>query len=91
MGTIAFLLKVEAESVSDALRQALEKLDSCNGELVLDFSSVGRLAPAAIRELAQLVDTATGCGVKLALRGVNIDIYKVLKLARLAPRISFLS
>jgi hypothetical protein len=30
-------------------------------------------------------------GVKVVLRGVKVDVYKVLKLVRLAPRMSFAS
>ena len=36
-----------------------------------------------------LADSADEKAVKVVLRGVNIDIYKVLKLAKLASRFSF--
>jgi anti-anti-sigma regulatory factor len=59
--------------------------------MVLDFSTVRRVDPAALSAMEELAAVAEGKDVKLALRGVNIDIYKVLKLAKLVPRFSFLS
>jgi anti-anti-sigma regulatory factor len=91
MGTIAVMFKIDGERVIPALQQAGEKLDTANGQLVLDFSAVRRIDPASLSALEELAGRADGRGVKLALRGVNIDVYKVLKLARLAPRFSFLS
>jgi ABC-type transporter Mla MlaB component len=91
MATIAVMLKIEGEDVACALRQAGEKLDTTNGQLVLDFSSVGRIDPAALAAMEEFARLADSRGVKLALRGVNIEVYKVLKLAKLAPRFSFLS
>jgi anti-anti-sigma regulatory factor len=91
MATIAVMFKVDEEGVVHALQQAGEKLDTDNGQVVLDFSSVRRVDPAALCAMEELASIADGRGVKLALRGVNIDVYKVLKLAKLAPRFSFLS
>ena len=91
MATIAVMLKIEGEGVVRALRQAGEKLDATNGQLVLDFSSVGRIDPAALAAMEEFASIADGRGVKLALRGINIEVYKVLKLAKLASRFSFLS
>lgn len=91
MATIAVMLKIDAESVAPALQQAGEKLDTSNGQLVLDFSAVGRIDPAALVALEEFAGIADGRGVKLALRGVSVEVYKVLKLAKLATRFSFLS
>ena len=91
MATIAVLLKVDGEGVVHALQQAGEKLDKANGHAVLDFSTVSRVAPAALSAMEEFAGIADGKGVKLALRGVNIDVYRVLKLAKLASRFSFLS
>ena len=91
MGTIAVMFKIDGEGVAPALQQAGEKLDKANGQMVLDFSTVRRVDPAALSAIAELAAVADARGVKLALRGVNIDVYKVLKLAKLAPRFSFLS
>jgi anti-anti-sigma regulatory factor len=90
MPSVAVLLKFNEEHVARALQQASEKLDSGNGEAVLDFSSVCRIDSAAVSAMEEFVGVAERRGVKLALRGVNVDVYKVLKLAKLAPRFSFL-
>jgi len=91
MGTIAVMFKIDGEGVAPALQQAGEKLDKANGQMVLDFSTVRRVDPAGLSALQELAVIAEGRGVKLALRGVNSEVYKVLKLAKLAPRFSFLS
>jgi ABC-type transporter Mla MlaB component len=91
MATIAVMFKVDGEGVVPALQQAGEGLNKANGQMVLDFSTVRRVDPAALCAMEEFAGIAEGRGVKLALRGVNIDVYKVLKLAKLVPRFSFLS
>jgi anti-anti-sigma regulatory factor len=91
MAMISVLFKVDQERVVQALQEAGEKLDSAGGEAVLDFSSVRRIDPSALRAMEELAGIADHKAVKVMLRGVNVDIYKVLKLARLAPRFSFLN
>ena len=88
---ISVLLKIDEERVVDALREAADKLDSSDGEVVLDFSSVRKIAPSAIQALENLASVANNKSVKVVLRGVNVDVYKVLKLVKLAPRFSFLT
>ncbi|MFI5107263.1 MAG: STAS domain-containing protein [Terriglobales bacterium] len=85
------MFKIDGEGVAPALQQAGEGLDKANGQMVLDFSTVLRVDPAGLCAMEELAGIADGRGVKLALRGVNIEVYKVLKLAKLAPRFSFLS
>jgi len=89
MATIAVMFKIDGENVARGLQQAGARLDTANGQLVLDFSAVRRVDPAAVNAMEELAGIADGRGVKLVLRGVNIDVYRVLKLARLAPRFSF--
>jgi len=91
MATITVMFKIDGEGVIPALQQAGEKLDAANGEMVLDFSTVRRVDPAALSAMEELAGIADGRGVKLALRGLNIEVYKVLKLAKLVSRFSFLS
>ena len=91
MESIAVWVKIDGERVADALQETCEKLDSAQGEVALDFSSVSRINPAALRELANVADRADEKAVKVVLRGVNVNVYKVLKLARLAPRFSFVA
>jgi len=91
MATIAEWVRIDAERVIEGLQDAREMLDSANGELVLDFSSVRRIDAGAVRALQALAATADAKTVKVVLRGVNIEIYKVLKLVKLARRFSFLT
>ena len=60
-------------------------------DLVVDFSKVRRIDAAALREMDKLAGVADTHSVKVGLRGVNVDIYKVLKLVKLASRFSFLT
>jgi anti-anti-sigma regulatory factor len=91
MESIAVWVKIDGERVADALQETSEKLDSAQGEVALDFSSVRRISPGALRELETLADTADEKAVKVVLRGVNVDIYKVLKVAKVASRFSFVN
>ena len=91
MGMIAVFLKIDEERVVQALQEAADKLDSAAGEMVLDFSSVRRIDPSALRGMEEFAGIANGKGVKVALRGVNVDVYKVLKLVKLASRFSFVN
>ena len=91
MPTIAAWMKIDEEGLSQALQRTCEKLDSAEGEVVLDFSSVTRVDATAIKALQDLATAADQKGVKVVLRGVKIDIYKVFKLLKLTPRFSFLA
>jgi len=83
-------LKVDGERVAPALQEVPQKFAD-GGEVVLDFSAVERIDPAGIREMEKLAGIADAKAVKVVLAGVNVDIYKVLKLVKLASRFSFLN
>lgn len=91
MAAIAVMFKVDGEGVAPALQQASERLDAANGQLVLDFSAVRRIDPAGLSAMEKFACIADRLGIKPALHGVNIDVYRVLKLAKLAGRFSFLA
>ena len=91
MSANAIWLEVESEGVIPAVEVALEKLSNAGDEVVLDFSSVGRIDPSALRAMEALATTADKKAAKVALRGVNVEVYRVLKLMQLAPRFSFLT
>jgi anti-anti-sigma regulatory factor len=91
MEIVAVWQKIDEERVGLALQEAGEKLDSAEGEIILDFSSVRRVDPSAVRALEKFASTADDKAVKVALRGVNVDVYKVLKLVKLASRFSFVA
>lgn len=88
MSTIAVFLKVDEERVAESLREAQSKLDG-SSEAVLDFGSVSRVQPKDLLAMEELLRLAEDHGIRIELRGVNVAIYKVLKLARLAPRFAF--
>ena len=83
--------KVEGERVTEALAEAREKLSSADGEMLLDLSAVQRIDPAGLLAIEELATAAKQKAVKVALRGVNVGVYKVLKLARLTDRFSFVN
>lgn len=81
--------RVEAERVVDGLQQAIEKLNGAGSEMVLDFTSVRRIDASALRALESLAGMADDKAVKIALHGVNVDVYKALKLMKVAPRFAY--
>lgn len=91
MTTIVDWHKLDGEHVAQALREACEKLSSAEGEVFLDFSGVRRIDPSGLHAIEDFANTADQKAVKVALRGVNVDVYKVLKLARLSTRFSFVN
>jgi anti-anti-sigma regulatory factor len=91
MAMTSVWLNVGEKGLVPALQDAMEKLDSAEGEVVLDFSSVRRIDGKAVRAMEELAQKADEKAVKIVLRGVNVDVYKVLTLVKLAPQFSFAS
>jgi anti-anti-sigma regulatory factor len=90
MATVAVIQKVDGERLEE-LQQTLASLDGTQSELVLDFSEVRRISPAALRMFEKLAAKAEEKSVRVVLRGVAVHVYKVLKLARLSERFGFVS
>ncbi len=82
-------LKSDEERIAQALQEAMGKLNSIENKVILDFSSVRRIDSGELRVMEDFVGIADSRGVKIVLRGVSVDIYKVLKLVKLAPRFVF--
>ncbi len=89
MAMIAVWLKIDEDRVLPALQDARDKLDAADGELLLDFSTVRRVHPPALHAMEELAVAADGKMIKIVLRGVSVDVYKALKLMKLASRFSF--
>lgn len=89
MSTIAMFIRIDGERVAEGLRDARSMLNGPNKEAVLDFASVSRVRPRDLAAMEELIQVADERSVKIELRGVNVGIYKVLKLAKLASRLSF--
>jgi len=88
---IAVWLKIDEKRIVQALQEAGEKLDSVESEVVLDLSSVRRIDPSAIGAMEEFAGIADDKGVKVVLRGVNVGVYKVLKLVKFGSRFWFVS
>ena len=89
MATMDLLVNVDGQSVARSLEEAAEKLVAGEGDAVLDFSSVRRLDPRALRAIEEFAGIAEGKSIKITLRGVSVDVYKTLKLMKLTGRFSF--
>lgn len=76
-------------TLNETLEQAFRNLDGATRELVLDFSSVRRIDAGGIGSLEKLAAAADAKSVKVDLQGVDVSVYKVLKLVKLTPRFSF--
>jgi ABC-type transporter Mla MlaB component len=88
MSTIAMFVKIDGKRIAEGLQEAESKLNG-SSEAVLDFTSVLRVQPKDLAALEELVQVAEDRGIKIELHGVNVGIYKVLKLAQLASRFAF--
>ncbi|MDR3699985.1 MAG: STAS domain-containing protein [Candidatus Sulfopaludibacter sp.] len=85
-------IKIDPEQVAHTLRQeAVEQLAGAGNEVLLDFGAVPRIDANAIRALEELAGLADDRSVRVVLRAVNMDIYRVLKLMNLAARFRFVS
>ena len=91
MATIAVWQKLDEEHAVAVLEQAAEKLDSVNGEIVLDFAGIRQIHSPVLQQLQKFAALADEKRVKVILHGVNIDVYRVLKLVNLSTRFSFVS
>lgn len=91
MTTNEVWIKVEPDRMIDALKhEALDQVET-GQRVILDFSSVSRVDAASLKALEQLAHLARDRSAQIALLGVNLDIYKVLKLVKLTPQLSFLA
>ena len=76
-------------------RSLLTTLDKAgknlNGEqeLTLDCSGVSRVDSSGLRAMQDLAHRAEEKSVRVVLRGVNVGVYKAMKLARLTRRFLF--
>ena len=82
-------IKIDEKIAPMVLREAEAKLQAGDSEVTLDFSSVSRVDVPTLRELAELARIADAKAAKVNLCGVNVDVYKVLKLVKLTQNFSF--
>ncbi len=82
---------MEPQRLIEGLDLAAARAASGTGEVLVDFSVVGRIDSKTAAALEQLAALAGEHSVKVALRGVHGDVYKVLKLLKLTERFWFVS
>jgi anti-anti-sigma regulatory factor len=83
------LVMINEKQLVPALHELAEKLDRTGSEIVLDFSAVRSIDSKAVLAIDELAQKADEKSIRVVLRNVNVDVYKVLKLVRLTPRLSF--
>lgn len=89
MTTNGTWLKIDAQHTVPDFQAAANSVDRADSELVLDCSAIQRLDAPAIASLEALANKADHHEVKAVLHGVNVDVYKVLRLLKLTSRFSF--
>ncbi len=87
--TIAVMRKLEEPSLAAALLETSDELPSAGGEILLDFSAVRRLDSRSLAALQSLATLADAKAATIVLRGLTVEIYKVLTLMKLTPHFSF--
>jgi anti-anti-sigma regulatory factor len=83
------VVNIDEQRLALALEQAAQQLESGVKDVTVDFSSVRRIDAGHARKLEGLAHSEKG--VKIVLRGVNVDVYKTLKLLKLTNHFLFVS
>jgi anti-anti-sigma regulatory factor len=73
------------------IQEAIEKVNRGESQVVLDFSSVLRVDADVVGAMEELAGLADGKSVKVVLRAVNTDVYRVFKLLKLTQRFTFVT
>ena len=81
--------EVDEEKIAQQVKDVQEKLAGLGSEVLLDFFFAQQLDTDGLKALEELAVAAQSAGVKVVLRGINVDVYKVLKLAGLDARFVF--
>ena len=74
-------MKIEAAGIT--------RRERAGGQIVLDFTAVKRIDVETLNALEEAAAEATANSQKIALQGVNVDVYKALKLMKVAPQFSY--
>lgn len=90
--TNTLLFRVDPDDLPGALDEARAAFErSQDSEVMLDLAALRRIDPAGVAALAELARAAADRNVRLRARGVNVAVYKVLRLAGAADGIAFAS
>jgi len=83
--------RLNSENTAQALTWVREQLNAGEGDLLLDFSRVLHMTSESLQTLEEIADLLNGAGQRVVLRGVSVNIYKVLKLVNLSQRFRFVN
>lgn len=86
---VAELRRLEEAKLVPSLETAGRMLARGSSEVVMDFSRVRRITASAIPAMEEFIRQAEEKGITVVLLGVNVHVYKALKLVKLASRFSF--
>jgi ABC-type transporter Mla MlaB component len=89
--TVAIVLKMEESTAASTLLENRAGLGACGADVVLDFAAMRRIDTATVAALQEFSRAASQQNVRMVLRGVSVDIYKVLKLVKLTAPLSFVN
>jgi anti-anti-sigma factor len=89
--TTSTLLLVDSACPLKTLQEAVAMMAGAVGELVLDFSAVQSIDTKALAAMEGLAKSAERAKLAIVLHGVQVKVYKVLKLARLTSQFSFIN
>jgi anti-anti-sigma regulatory factor len=89
--TTSTCLLLDRDCPLQTLQEATAVIAGATSELLLDFSAVERIDAKALIAIEELAERAEQAEVAVVFRGVNVRVYKVLKLVRLASKFSFVS
>ena len=91
MATMATMQELNERNVATILLELGKTLNHTQGEVVVDFSSLRRVDGIVLHALEEFAAKAESSSVRVTLRGVNVDVYKVLALVQLTSRFSFVN
>lgn len=91
MATVAVLVKLEEGTLAATLEEASGRLEDGEREVVVDFSSIDRLSAVEMHAIDEFTRTAEEKGLKVIVRGLGVDLYRALKLARLSSRLALVA
>jgi len=77
--------------VDRMIQEAIEKVNRGESEVILDFSSTLRIDTNEVGALEELASLAGGKSVRVVLRAVNTDVYRVLKQLKLTQSFTFVT
>jgi anti-anti-sigma regulatory factor len=89
METNTAFLSIDEGNLTSAFENAGKTLDGEREQFGVDLSCVRRIDSAGLNAIQDFAHRADEKKVKVVLRGVNANVYKMLKLARLTRHFLF--